>query len=67
MKAQSCVAHATLLLSSTVDRSTGEDNIILFLKNKNLCMLLVLNKNSLAVKKVRDQSEATMAISDQKL
>ena len=26
MKAQSCVAHATLLPSSTVDQSTGEDN-----------------------------------------
>ena len=28
MKAQSCVAHATSLPSSTVDQSTGEDNII---------------------------------------
>ena len=28
---------------------------------------IMLNKNSLAVKKVRGQSEATMAISDQNL
>ena len=35
MKAQSCVARATSLPSSTVDRSTGEDNVL----NKILCML----------------------------
>ena len=32
MKAQSCVARATSLPSSTVDQSTGEDNIIMFIK-----------------------------------
>ena len=30
VKAQSCVGHVTSLPSSTVDRSTGEDNIIMF-------------------------------------
>ena len=30
-------------------------------------VIYMLNKNSLAVKKVRGQSEATMAISDQNL
>ena len=30
MKDQLCVAHTTSLPSSTVDRSTGEDNIIMF-------------------------------------
>ena len=30
MKAQPCVACATLLASSTVDRSTEEDNITMF-------------------------------------
>ena len=30
MKAQSCVARATSLPSSTVDQSTREDNIIMF-------------------------------------
>ena len=30
MKAQSCVACATSLPSSTVDQSTGEDNSIMF-------------------------------------
>ena len=30
-------------------------------------VMIMLNKNSLAVKKVRGQSEATMAISDQNL
>ena len=39
---------------------------------RNICSmfdlsLYMLNKNSLAVKKVRGQSEATMAISDQNL
>ena len=29
MKVQSCVARVTSLPSSTVDRSTGEDNIIM--------------------------------------
>ena len=38
------------------------DNIILNVTGKYM-----LNKNSLAVKKVRGQSEATMVISDQKL
>ena len=32
-----------------------------------LVVIIMLNKNSLAVKKVRGQSEATMAISDQNL
>ena len=32
-----------------------------------ICLQKALNKNSLAVKKVRGQSEATMVISDQKL
>ena len=32
-----------------------------------LAVITMLNKNSLAVKKVRGQSEATMAISDQNL
>ena len=35
-----------------------------FLRPSHIC---ILNKNSLAVKKVRGQSEATMVISDQKL
>ena len=33
----------------------------------SLLVIIMLNKNSLAVKKVRGQSEATMVISDQKL
>ena len=33
MKAQSCVERATSLPSSTVDQSTGEDNIIMFKQN----------------------------------
>ena len=33
MKAQSGVARETSLPSSTVDRSTGEDNIIMFQQN----------------------------------
>ena len=37
MKAQLCVARATSLPSSTVDQSTGEDNVL----NKILCMLMV--------------------------
>ena len=41
MKAQPRVALATLLPSSTVDRSTGEDNIITDVFNKILCMLPV--------------------------
>ena len=32
-----------------------------------IAVIYMLNKNSLAVKKVRGQSEATMAISDQNL
>ena len=32
-----------------------------------LAVITMLNKNSLAVKKVQGQSEATMAISDQNL
>ena len=40
MKAQPSVALATSLPSSTVDRSTGEDNIITDIFNKILCMLL---------------------------
>ena len=40
----------------------------LFLFNISLLFVsMMLNKNSLAVKKVRGQSEAIMAISDQKL
>ena len=37
MKAQLRVALATSLPSSTVDRSTGEDNIITDVFNKILC------------------------------
>ena len=33
MKAQPCVARVISLPSSTVDRSIGEDNIIMFLTN----------------------------------
>ena len=41
MKAQSSVAHATLLLSSTVHQSTGEGMSIFNVLNKMLCMLTV--------------------------
>ena len=41
MKAQSCVAHATSLPSSTVHQSTGEDNINFNVLNKMLYMLTV--------------------------
>ena len=41
IKAQPHVALATLLPSSTVDRSTGEDNVITDVLNKILCMLSV--------------------------
>ena len=43
MKAQPhvYVALATSLPSSTVDRSTGEDNIITDVLNKTLCMLAI--------------------------
>ena len=39
LKAQSCVARAISLPSSTVDQSTGEDNIIML--KQILCMLTV--------------------------
>ena len=41
MKAQRRVALASSFLSSTVDRSTGEDNITTDVFNKILCMLPV--------------------------
>ena len=44
MKAQPRVALATSLPSSTVDRSTGEDNIITDVFNKILCMLPAVYK-----------------------
>ena len=41
MKAQSCVARATSLPSSTVDQSTGEDNTYYNVLSNMLCMLTV--------------------------
>ena len=42
IKAQSCVARVTSLPSSTVDQSTGEDNIITDVFNK----ILYINSDS---------------------
>ena len=46
MKAQPCVARGTSLPSFTVDRSTGEGNIIMFLTKFCVCYHSYINSDS---------------------